>query len=284
MPVSHIVVATPNFPSLKMICNLIRAKLNDSLAGATGTPGEGQIITDDPVISPFMLPFLNQAIRDTYVAIRNAGSPALIKDNFILSAVPPINGPLGSMIPDPTIQVFFSPFGYFDGSQMWPKLALPSDFVYPLKLWQRITGGLDLFLPMTEAIDGLPPIYQTEALGQWEWRGSNIYLVGSLLPHDVRFRYQASFPEFFSPNLDFASTFVTLPESGNYIACNAAEEIASSLGADNETLGLMHDKTEYQLFLLKNTISIRAQRKNYHRRAYGSEDEWGILSGPGRSF
>lgn len=44
--------------SLLNIMNLVRALVNDSQAGATDTPGEGQILTDDPSISPFTLPFL----------------------------------------------------------------------------------------------------------------------------------------------------------------------------------------------------------------------------------
>ena len=52
--------------SLLNICNLVRALINDSQAGATGTPGEGQIFTDDPSISPFVQPFLNSGIRALY--------------------------------------------------------------------------------------------------------------------------------------------------------------------------------------------------------------------------
>ena len=34
--------------SLETICNLVRALVNDSQAGVTNTPGEGQIFTDNP--------------------------------------------------------------------------------------------------------------------------------------------------------------------------------------------------------------------------------------------
>ena len=46
------------YPSLEDIMNLVRALVNDSQAGATGDPGEGQILTDNPSISPFTQPFL----------------------------------------------------------------------------------------------------------------------------------------------------------------------------------------------------------------------------------
>ena len=66
--------------SLETICNLIRALINDSQAGATNTPGEGQIFTDNPAISPFVQPLLNSSIRKMYRILRNVGEPVLIKD------------------------------------------------------------------------------------------------------------------------------------------------------------------------------------------------------------
>jgi hypothetical protein len=44
--------------SLETIMNLVRSLVNDTQAGATDTPGEGQILTDNPAISPFTQPFL----------------------------------------------------------------------------------------------------------------------------------------------------------------------------------------------------------------------------------
>ena len=47
-----------SYTSLETIMNLVRSLVNDTQAGATGTPGEGQILTDNPAISPFTQPFL----------------------------------------------------------------------------------------------------------------------------------------------------------------------------------------------------------------------------------
>ena len=44
--------------SLETIMNLVRSLVDDTQAGATDTPGEGQIFTDNPAISPFTQPFL----------------------------------------------------------------------------------------------------------------------------------------------------------------------------------------------------------------------------------
>ena len=64
-----------SYPSLETICNYVRALINDSQAGATDTPGEGQIFTDDPQISPFVQPMLNASIRETYRELRTSARP-----------------------------------------------------------------------------------------------------------------------------------------------------------------------------------------------------------------
>jgi hypothetical protein len=57
-------MSTPSFnvgqqtTSLATVMDLVRSLVNDTQAGVTDTPGEGQIFTDDPQISPFTQPFL----------------------------------------------------------------------------------------------------------------------------------------------------------------------------------------------------------------------------------
>ena len=121
--------------SLLNICNLVRALINDSQAGATGTPGEGQIFTDDPSISPFVQPFLNSGIRALYRELRNVGDPALVFDNYIITGVTPVNGPNGLAIPDPAVQVYVGKDGYFDGSQISANISLPGNLLYLERVW-----------------------------------------------------------------------------------------------------------------------------------------------------
>src|ERR1039457_3988947 len=80
--------------SLATIMDLVRALVNDSQAGVTGTPGEGQILTNNPAISPFTQPFLNSSIRELYRELRNVGDPVLIKDNIIITGLPMLNSPV----------------------------------------------------------------------------------------------------------------------------------------------------------------------------------------------
>jgi hypothetical protein len=119
-----------NQGSLEVVMNLVRSLVNDTQAGLTNTPGEGQIITDNPAVSPFTLQFLNSAIRQLYRELRNVGDPELIFDNVILIGLPPIDSPTNGVGgPDPTVQTILSSSGYFDGVTIWPNLLLPSNML-----------------------------------------------------------------------------------------------------------------------------------------------------------
>src|SRR5271157_4052136 len=195
-----------SYPSLETICNYVRSLMNDSQAGATGTPGEGQIFTDDPLVSPFVQPMLNASIREVYRELRNIGAPTLIKDNVIVSGLTPVNGPNGLGQADPAVQVYLGFAGYFDGSTINNNLVLPGDVLFMEEVGERQTGTNNPFRKMEQSQDGLPSRPQYPTLSQWEWRNDNIWMVGSTQTNDVRLRYWCALPQFFSATLDFAST------------------------------------------------------------------------------
>src|ERR1700678_4525245 len=117
---SNAIVGTANYPTLLTVMNRVRALIDNSSAGATDTPGERQIVSESPTISPFTLSNLNASIRELYRRLRNAGDPELIKDNYILQSLPVVNGPQGSGVPDSTVQCQLSTSGFYDGTQVWP--------------------------------------------------------------------------------------------------------------------------------------------------------------------
>jgi hypothetical protein len=265
---------TGQYPSLEGIMQLVRGLVNDSLAGATGTPGEGQIFTDNPQISPFTQPFLNSAIRELYRELRNVGSPTLIKDNYIVLNVPPMQSPtLGVSQPDPTVQVFWGFNGYFDGTELWANFALPNDMLFPVRMWERASGTMDIFSPMRQPDFGLPSCMQSTSLALWEWRSDAIWSVGCIGMRDIRWRYYAAFPQYFSADLDFTTTFVPIMDSLDAIAYKTAVKYATSLGSPGlEELRL---DAKDAMFQLKNEITRRAQSVNYERPPYthyGSND------------
>jgi len=255
--------------SLETIMNLVRSLVNDTQAGLTGTPGEGQILTDNPLVSPFTQPFLNSSIRELYRELRNVGDPQLIFDNVIIEGLPilnsPLNGPGGC---DPTVQTILSTVGYFDGVRQWPNFLLPANMLYPTHLWERATGTNDNFESMHQVQDGLPGQQQNQVLGKWEWRNNNINFMGATTQRDIRMRYYGALPTFFSSTLDFSSTYVPIFDCTDALAYMTAVKYARMLGSP----GLADLLAEYknQMFQLKNATTRRAQSTNYHRKPFGN--------------
>src|SRR5271154_2612663 len=221
--------------SLLTICNLVRALINDSQAGATGTPGEGQVFTDDPSISPFVQPLLNSGIRALYRELRNVGDPALVFDNYIITGLTPINGANGPGNPDPAAQVYVGQGGYFDGTQLWPNQTLPTNTLLMERVWERQTNSNNPFSEMRQAQFGLPSRQQQPSFVDWEWRNYNVNMVGATQTNDLRLRYWGSLPTFYSDTLDFASTYVPIIDCTDALAYKIATMYARMLGSPGLT-------------------------------------------------
>src|ERR1035437_1413623 len=254
--------------SLSTIMDLVRSLVNDTQAGATGTPGEGQVFTNNPSISPFTQPFLNSAIRELYRELRNVGQPTLIKDNIIVSGLTPVNGPNGLGMPDPAIQTYLGFGGYFDGLTINGNLVLPSDVLYMEKVWERQTNTNNNFVPVYQEESGLPSRAQQPTLAQWEWRNDNINFVGSTQTNDIRMRYWCALPQFFSATLDFDSTFVPILDCTDAVAYKTAVKYAVMLGSPG--LADLRMEAKEQMYQMKNANVRRSQMVDYQRQPYGS--------------
>ena len=254
--------------SLSTIMNLVRSLVNDTQAGATGTPGEGQILTNDPAISPFTQPFLGSSIRELYRELRNVGQPTLVKDNVIVSGLTPVNGANGLGQPDPATQVYLGFGGYFDGLTINSNLVLPSDVLYMERVSERQTNSGNSFVPMTQDQSGLPSRPQMQTLAEWEWRNDNIWMVGSTQLVDIRMRYWCALPQFFSSTLDFDSTYVPILDCTDAVAYKTAVKYAQMLGSPG--LAELKDEAKNQMFQLKNANVRRTQATDYQRIPYGS--------------
>ena len=255
--------------SLQVIMDLSRALVNDTQAGATNTVGEGQILTDDPNISPFTLSFLNSAIRKLYRTLRNCGDPCLIRDNIIFTNLPIINSPANGLgQEDPAVQTFMDPTGYFDGVQIWPNFPLPDDMLYPTKLWERTTGTNDVFHSMDAPSGGLESAMQGPYLKQWEWRNNRLNFRGATQPVDIRMRYYCSLPQFFGSALNFASTYVPVNDCTDFLSTEVAVSYATMLGSPG-LAGLQAMAAEH-MFQLKNANIRRMQHEDFARIPFGN--------------
>lgn len=265
----------PNYPSIETIANMVRAIVNDTFAGWSNTPGEGQIVTDQvtntAINNPFLLNHLNSAIRELYRKLRNVGGPALIQDNYILENLDPIDGPLGPSIPDPTIQTYIDWNGYWYGTTYDTALTLPSDMLSPIKLWERQSGTTDTFMEMTEAADGLGPASQIGRLQQWEWRSGRINFHGATTQRDIRIRYFGILPQFFASDLNYSSTYIPIVDCEDFVAYKTAEKVAFALGNPQAAASLAQTAMGH-LFDLKNEEVRRMQQRTYRRRPYNDAD------------
>lgn len=262
------------YPSLNTIANLVRSKVNDDKAGATGTPGEGQILTNSSVT---LQNFMNSAIRDTYRDVRIMGQPTLIGDNYILVNLPPINSALGVGVQNPAVQVSLGFQSYFDGINNWTAFTLPSTLLYPLEMWERQGGSDYPFGLMHQQTGALSPRNQVQILGNWEWRGDAIWMNGSTQPRDIRLRYIFTFADLASPSIDWNATYVPVMDSQEAIADKIAVLYTARLGG--AALADARMDAKQSIFKLRQQITRDRQMIDYTRPPFGG-DNLGLAGNP----
>lgn len=251
------------YSSLETVMNLVRVYVNDWQAGATGTPGEGQISYDG---APQTLPALNSAIREVYRELRNVGDPTLLRDNVQVNL--PANGATG-----PNIQTSLGLDGYFDGLTQQNSPVLPSDMMYPEDLWEQQTGTSLPFVKMYQPQGGLQSVLQqTVALGQWEWRGGKLRFVGSIAPITIRMRYYCALTQFLTISAAaFPTTYIPIPDCEEAVAAKTAFKIARALSGMTPPVTDLKDDATQAMFELRNAIARRGQTIQYHRVPYGQD-------------
>jgi len=257
--------AAQNYPSLEVIANLVRSICNDDMAGLTGTPGEGQILTDSSIT---LQNLMNSAIRETYRDIRIMGQPTLIRDNYILFGLPAINSSRGVGVMNPAVQVSLQNVGFFDGLTINPNFTLPSDFLFPLEMWERSAGSNNPFGIMMQSEGSLSPRNQTYALGDWEWRGDAIWMNGAVNPRDVRLRYVAQFPNLVSPTIDWNNTFVPIQDSQEAIADKIAARYTARLGGSQAQEA--RQNADRSILRLRQQVTRIRQSIDFQIKSYGN--------------
>lgn len=257
--------ALPNYPTLQAIANLVRTLVNDDKAGATGTPGEGQILTNSSVT---LQNLMNSAIRETYRDIRIFGQPTLLKDNYILLGLTPVNSPLGVGAINPAVQVALQYIGYFDGLTTNSSLTLPGDMILPLEMWERQNGTNNPFGQMLQSSGALPSRNQSEQLGEWEWRTDGIWMNGATQARDIRLRYICTFADLASSAIDWTTTSVPIMDSQEAIADKITARYAARLGGDELQYAMARANTS--IMKLRQQVTRDRQMIDYTRPSYGT--------------
>ena len=275
MPV--VLVDVTNFPNIATITNLVRSDVRDDMAGATNTLGEGQILVDNLGTSVTMANFFNSAVRELSRQLRIQQAPMLIADNYIISNVPPLNGPMGLAVADPSVQVAFGANGYYDGSQWHAALGLPTGVYQVVRCWERQTSSNNVFTDMGEPANGLAGLYQTSGWGRWEWRQNMVWTPGSLDNRDLRLRYLMILNAQFVANANPATTYLPIMDCEEAIARKIGRMYARRQGGGMYQIADKEEKEATRAFL--NQEVHRQQGINYTTLAYGNSSPTGSFGG-----
>jgi hypothetical protein len=264
-----VTVDVTNFPTIQTITNLVRSDVRDDMAGATNTLGEGQILVDNLGISVTMANFFNSAVRELSRQLRIQSAPMLIGDNFIIENIPPMNGPMGLAVADPSVQVAIGANGYFDGTDWHSALALPAGVYQVIRCWERRTASNDTFADMGEPSDGMAGLYQGQGWGRWEWRQNMVWTPGSLDNRDLRIRWLMILNAQFVQNSNPATTYLPIMDCEEAVARKISRMYARRQGGGMYPIALQEEVAATRMFL--NEEVHRQQGTNYTTLAYGSE-------------
>jgi hypothetical protein len=171
------ILTTSAYVSVAEVMKRIRAIVNDMLYSQAG-----EILTDTGNLT---FPLLNDALEWFQNEVNNHGVETFTKET-ILTPITPI------ATNDPGLQVEVSDTGYFDGAVSASVPVVPSDLLVPLRLWERQTGSIESWVPMTNRLDGLPSVAQGSRLNIWEWREDMIVMPGATVSNDLKLRYTGS--------------------------------------------------------------------------------------------
>lgn len=258
MPILPPANAAPYEP-LNLTLDLARVRANDAIQNLSG-----EVMTND---SAFFQTAVNGAWMVTCELLANLGYTRVIGDQ-VIGPLPPV------AISDPAVQTWVSWSGCFDGIQEFSTPALPSDFVSPLKCWERHHGGnhpFPIHPNMENIVDGLPARPKQGRNCVWEWREDAIYLPGSLVAMDLRVRYAKYLGDFVTVGDPAANNgtwwynqLVPIVRIRSALSKLICYEVASARGSDSAAT--FKAEGENELRQIFNRDAKMKQRVNIRRR------------------
>lgn len=185
MPAIPPLVTSP-YQTANTVLNAAAARLNSQLPTLAAVSGK---LLDNT--QAYTQQIFNNAWRALQNFLANLGYSRVTRE-VIITGLPPVQSN------DPAVQVFINWTNYFDGLYYWNQPVLPADFTSPLKVWERWSGQNLPFPsePMEMMLDGM--------FNQWpnmlyhrqcDWREDALYMPGSLMTTDLRFRYVSLLPD-----------------------------------------------------------------------------------------
>lgn len=174
------------YDSANTILSAAKARLNEQLPTLAAVSGK---LVDNT--QAYSQQTFNNAWRQLQNYLANLGWSRVTRE-IIIVGLPPVQSS------DPASQVFINWTNYFDGLYYWNQPILPPDFTYPLKVWERWSGQNLPFPedPMEMMLEGLPDFGPKQVYNRFcDWREDSLYMPGSLMTTDLRFRYVSFLPD-----------------------------------------------------------------------------------------
>lgn len=250
MPILPPIAPGPPVDEVDTILNFARLIANDC-----GISLSGNLLADS---QPYTFPMLNLAYRKLQDRLGNNAVEDFPQE-IIFTAIPAQY--LGGL-QDPSIMANLGFQGYNDGGSIYTNFVLPQDLQVPLRLWERVTGTNQVFLPMRLAIDGIEDRPKSGMMHTWEWRDSAIWFPGANQTLDIRLRYR----RFLQDLPDSGTAPVPLIRCAVALAYLVVEIFAASRGST--ILPVFQQEKEDAIKQLINITTRKKQRVNYRRIPY----------------
>lgn len=230
------------------------------IANDAGISIAGNLLSDG---QPYVIPMLNLAWRKLQDRLSNNNVEDFPQE-VIITALP---AQAQTAFADPAVQANLNFSTYFDGVSANPNFFLPGDCILPVRLWERVTGQDAVFIPMTQAKDGLPAVVKTSYLRWWEWREDAIYFSGANQSLDIRIRYKRLIADVTS-----STTPIPLIRCAVALAYLFVEVFAAARGSI--VLPVFQKEKEDAIKQLINQTTRKHQRINYRRQPYSRRNRW----------
>jgi hypothetical protein len=244
-------VQIAGYPIVEDVMQLARTAINDMTRDTAG-----RILTDT---NPATLVYLNASIRRTQRELANNGITTNIRDNVVVSGLTPAGAS------DPSVQVTLNKQGYFDGAVTHAQPVLPADLIFPLEVWERVTGSAGQFIFMPHVQESLESRLPGSYFGEWEWREEQINLTGSTQTEDLRLRYEAS-AAVLGLGINFNTTTIRIADGLDVLAAGIVYQYAFTRGSAMRQEALQ--MWQHEADVLINRYVRKDQRVMYRPRGF----------------
>lgn len=210
---------------------LARAMLNDA-----------DVAAGDVFLDAVLLPFVQSAYRRLQRALSDSGVSVLIKESTLT---------IGANV------LFISNSGTTP--------TLPSGFLTPHSIREKLSGSTDKFTKMNKHVDGLPDVTPAPNLRIWEWKDNSIYFVGASEIVDILLRHEQQLT-----NLTQAGGDATVKINGSEeaLAFRTAAMAATSRGS-HSAAAIFNSEYALEIDSLIRRNRKPEQRKSRRRKPYG---------------